>query len=143
MAAYNESNTFCGPVTSADAEALAPNPVVATLSVLPASKDPEQRTRMFVASACTENTNYVRVTGRYRKRFDSRFASDTLACPDGRCDGSGFLYDLNGAERTAFDCTCRTSGRMARYVYSDVMEYAFPWSRIDQIQYVSDNTGGQ
>jgi hypothetical protein len=32
---------------------------------------------------------------------------------------------------------------MARYVYSDVTEYAFPWSRIDQIQYLSDNTGGQ
>jgi DNA replication protein DnaC len=34
-----------------------------------------------------------------------------MACPDGRCDGSGFLYD-EGARR-AFDCSCRPA-RLAR-----------------------------
>ena len=33
------------------------------------------------------------------------------ACPDGRCDGSGFLYDE--AKRTARPCSCRPA-RLAR-----------------------------
>src|SRR5689334_20292931 len=35
----------------------------------------------------------------------------TSACPDGRCDGSGFLYDE--AARTARPCSCRPA-RLAR-----------------------------
>lgn len=37
--------------------------------------------------------------------------SATSACPDGRCDGTGFLYDE--AARTARPCTCRPQ-RLAR-----------------------------
>ena len=33
------------------------------------------------------------------------------ACPDGRCDGSGFLYDEE--RRRAFPCSCRPA-RLAR-----------------------------
>ena len=33
------------------------------------------------------------------------------ACPDNRCDGSGFLYDEDG--RRAYPCSCRPA-RIAR-----------------------------